>query len=50
MGKSVYFTDLQIEMIQNAFTPGNFAFEGRDEEEEIKRQEAAAEILRKVSK
>lgn len=50
MGKQVYLTDLQIELIQLAFAPGNYSFEAYEEDEEIKRAEAAEDLLRKVSK
>lgn len=33
MGKTVYLTDLQIEMIERAFAPENLGFEGYEDEE-----------------
>lgn len=50
MGKTVYLTDLQIELIQLAFDVGNYSFEKYGEEEEIRRTEAAEDLLRKVTK
>ncbi|WP_176707824.1 hypothetical protein [Bacillus sp. FJAT-26390] len=46
-GKSVYFTEFELEMIAHAFDPFNRSF--TNSEDEDKRLEAADNILRKVS-
>ena len=51
-GKSIYFTELELEMIRLSFDQFNRSLEGYsyDEEEEKKRTEAADSIFQKVSK
>lgn len=48
MGKTVYLTDLELEMITLAFDECNRSFEMKEDAEE--RCDAADNILRKVSK
>lgn len=48
MGKSIYLSEYELNMLLVSFSPGNYAYEGHEDEE--KRMEAAEKIRAKAEK